>query len=52
MSQYLITEIQDSTGYIHKHISKVKDNEQLIVVNAENKQDALDKYNYYNKKEE
>lgn len=49
MSQYLIREFTDSTGYIHKHISKTRDNEHLFIINAESKQDALSKYNNYKK---
>ncbi|MEB7398472.1 DUF1381 domain-containing protein [Staphylococcus epidermidis] len=43
MTQYLITEIQDSTGYVHKHISKVKDNERMTLVEAEDKEEAKEK---------
>lgn len=44
MTQYLITEIQDSTGYVHRHVTKVKDNEYMRVVEAESKEEALEKY--------
>lgn len=43
MTQYLITEIRDSTGYVHRHISKVKDNERMTLVEAEDKEEAKEK---------
>ncbi|MCG1160144.1 hypothetical protein A9P33_09405 [Staphylococcus epidermidis] len=44
MTQYLITEIRDSTGYVHRHISKVKENEYMRVVEADSKEEALEKH--------
>lgn len=44
MTQYLITEVQDSTGYIHRHVTKVKENEYMRVVEAESKEKALEKH--------
>jgi len=44
VTQYLITEIRDSTGYVHRHISKVKDNERMTLVEAESKSEALSKH--------
>ncbi|ABI21783.1 MULTISPECIES: DUF1381 domain-containing protein [Staphylococcus] len=43
MTQYLITEIQDSTGYVHRHVNKVKENERMTLVEAESKSEALSK---------
>lgn len=43
MTQYLITEIRDSTGYVHRHISKVKENEYMRVVEADSKEEAKEK---------
>lgn len=40
MTQYLITEIKDSTGYIHRHVTKVKENEYMRVVEADSKEEA------------
>ncbi|WP_381414360.1 DUF1381 domain-containing protein [Staphylococcus epidermidis] len=45
MTQYLIIEIQDSTGYIHRHFTKVKENEHMCIVEAESKDEAERKYN-------
>ncbi|EJD81231.1 DUF1381 domain-containing protein [Staphylococcus epidermidis] len=44
MTQYLITEIQDSTGYVHRHVSKVRENEYMNVVEAESENEALEKH--------
>ncbi|MCG1633697.1 DUF1381 domain-containing protein [Staphylococcus epidermidis] len=44
MTQYLITEIRDSTGYVHRHIGKVKENEYMRVVEADSKEEALEKH--------
>lgn len=44
MTQYLITEIQDSTGYVHRHISKVKENERMTLVEAESKEEVERKF--------
>lgn len=44
MTQYLIREIQDSTGYVHRHVSKVKENEYMRVVEAESEDEALEKH--------
>jgi hypothetical protein len=44
VTQYLITEIRDSTGYVHRHISKVKENEYMRVVEADSKEEALEKH--------
>ncbi|MGK8461192.1 DUF1381 domain-containing protein [Staphylococcus epidermidis] len=43
MTQYLITEIQDSTGYVHRHVNKVKENERMTLVEAEDKEAAKEK---------
>lgn len=44
MTQYLITEIQDSTGYVHRRVSKVNENEYMRVVEANSEDEALEKY--------
>ena len=44
MTQYLIREVTDSVGYIHKNIEKSRENEKLYVVNADNKEQALKIY--------
>ena len=43
MTQYLITEIQDNTGYVHRHVNKVKENERMTLVEAESKSEVLSK---------
>lgn len=43
MTQYLIREIQDSTGHIHKHIEKARFNEKMTLVEAEDKEEAEEK---------
>lgn len=43
MTQYLIREIQDSTGYVHRHVSKVRENEYMNVVEAGSEDEALEK---------
>lgn len=43
MTQYLIIEIKDSTGYIHRHVTKVKENEYMRVVEADSKEEAITK---------
>ena len=40
MTQYLITEIQDSTGHIHKHIEKARFNEKMTLVEADSEEEA------------
>lgn len=44
MTQYLIREIQDSTGYVHRHVSKVRENEYMNVVEAGSEDEALEKH--------
>lgn len=44
MTQYLITTFTDSTGIQHNHVTKAKDNQTYTVVEAENKSEALSKY--------
>ncbi|MGC9588675.1 DUF1381 domain-containing protein [Staphylococcus epidermidis] len=43
MSQYLIREFTDSTGYIHKHIEQARFNEKMTLVEAEDKEEAEEK---------
>lgn len=41
--QYLIRQFKDSTGYIHIDIEKARNNETLSIVEAESKEEVLDK---------
>lgn len=43
MKQYLIREFTDSTGHIHTDIEKARTNETLSIVEAESKEEVLDK---------
>ncbi|WP_368883651.1 DUF1381 domain-containing protein [Staphylococcus epidermidis] len=43
MTQFLIREIQDSTGYVHRHVSKVRENECMNVVEANIEDEAIEK---------
>lgn len=44
MTQYLIREFTDSTGHIHRNVEKAKENETLSIVEAESKEEALEKF--------
>lgn len=44
MTQYLITTFTDSTGVQHNHVAKLKDNQTATVINAESKEEALEKH--------
>ncbi|WP_337227978.1 DUF1381 domain-containing protein [Staphylococcus succinus] len=41
MTQYLIQEFTDSTGYTFTHVVKASDNERYTVVNADSESEAL-----------
>lgn len=43
MSQYLMRKLTDSTGYTFTEIMKVRENETFTVVEAESKEEALNK---------
>lgn len=43
MTQYLIRQFKDSTGHIHTDIEKARNNETLSIVEAESKEEVLDK---------
>lgn len=42
--QYLIRQFTDSTGRIHTDIEKVRENETLHIVEAESKEEVLEKF--------
>ncbi|HDP6021072.1 TPA: DUF1381 domain-containing protein, partial [Staphylococcus aureus] len=42
--QYLVTTFKDSTGLPHEHITVARDNQTFTVVEAENKEEAKEKY--------
>ncbi|MDS3918698.1 DUF1381 domain-containing protein [Staphylococcus hominis] len=46
MTQYLIRQFEDSTGYIHTDIEKARTNETLYIVEAEDKEEAFYKHRY------
>lgn len=43
MTQYLIRTLTDSTGRPFTHVTKARENETFTVVEAESKEDALEK---------
>lgn len=44
MTQYLIRQFEDSTGHIHTGVEKARTNETLSIVEAESKEEALNKF--------
>lgn len=44
MPQYLICQFKDTTGHIHTDIEKARSNETLSIVEAESKEEALEKF--------
>lgn len=46
MTQYLIRQFEDSTGHIHTDVEKPRSNETLSIVEAESKEQALNKLRY------
>ena len=45
MTQYFVRTLTDSTGHKFAHVTKARDNETFTVVEAESKEEALDKVN-------
>lgn len=43
MTQFLIREFTDSTGHIHTNIEKARTNETLSIVEAESKEQEINK---------
>ena len=43
MTQYLVRTLTDSTGHKFTHITKARENETFTVVEAESKEEALEK---------
>ena len=43
MAQYLIRKIKDSTGHKFTHVTKARENETFVVVEAESKEESLEK---------
>ena len=41
--QYLIRQFEDSTGHIHTSVEKTRKNEHIYIVDAKNKEEALNK---------
>ena len=46
MTQYLVTTFTDSIGHVHPHVTAAKPNQTYQVVEAESKEDALEKAKY------
>ncbi|MDW4221585.1 DUF1381 domain-containing protein [Staphylococcus saprophyticus] len=44
MTQYLIRTLTDSTGHPFTHVTKARENEKFTVIEAESKEEALEKY--------
>lgn len=44
MTQYLIRTLTDSTSHPFTHVTKARENETFTVVEAESKEEALEKY--------
>ncbi|HDJ2905629.1 TPA: DUF1381 domain-containing protein [Staphylococcus aureus] len=44
MTQYLVATFKDSTGQLHEHFTAARDNQTFTVVEAENKEEAKEKY--------
>lgn len=47
MKQYLIREFTDSTGHVHVNVEQTRENEHMALVEAEDKEEAKEKVNYY-----
>ena len=43
MTQYFVRTLKDSTGHKFTHVTKARDNETFTVVEAESKEEALEK---------
>ena len=43
MTQYFVRTLKDSTGQKFTHVTKARDNETFTVVEAESKEEALEK---------
>lgn len=46
MTQYLIRTLTDSTGHPFTHVTKARENETFTVVDAESKEEALERYRF------
>lgn len=43
MSQFLIREFTDSTGYVHVNVEQPRENERMTLVEARDKEEAKEK---------
>ena len=43
MAQYFVRTLKDSTGHTFEHVTKARENEAFTVVEAESKEEALEK---------
>lgn len=46
MTQFLIREFTDSTGYVHVNVEQPRENEHMTLVEAEDKEEAKEKVKY------
>ncbi|MEN4440271.1 DUF1381 domain-containing protein [Staphylococcus hominis] len=44
MPQFLIREFTDSTGYVHVNVEQPRENERMTLVEAEDKEEAKEKF--------
>ena len=42
--QFLIREFTDSTGYVHVNVEQPRENERMTLVEAEDKEEAKEKF--------
>ena len=43
MAQYFVRTLKDSTGHTFEHVTKARENEAFTVIEAESKEEALEK---------
>lgn len=43
MTQFLVREFTDSTGYVHRHVEEPRENEHMTLVEAEDMEEAKEK---------
>lgn len=43
MKQFLIREFTDSTGYVHVNVEQPRENERMMLVEAEDREEAKEK---------
>ncbi|PTK22515.1 DUF1381 domain-containing protein [Staphylococcus hominis] len=48
MTQFLVREFTDDTGYVHRHVEEPRENERMTLVEAEDKEEAKEKVSEWN----